>query len=112
MPVVHHLEPITFGGTGTFYADAVTVTTPDQLKAALQQQPPPPRIIVESKTLLWLVLGALTLCAWDSAVKFAMERGYGITTDWSLGRNKIDGHLEFTPPMERVPHKPIQAGEE
>jgi hypothetical protein len=76
-----------FDGTGGFYAAAIRVRTRKELIAAFQRHPPPQRIVVESKTLLWLALVALLwfkgIPVADGLIRTAMEKGYGVKADWA-----------------------------
>ena len=82
--------------------------------AAFQQPPPPQRIIVESRTLLWLVLGAMLAFQGsplaDHLIRTAIEKGYGVKIGWTM--RKIGGEIVFFPPPKRPVERPPGTKEE
>jgi|SRR3982074_59234 hypothetical protein len=112
--MVDHRASATFYGSGGLYAAAITVRTRKELIAAFQQHPPPQRIVIESRTLLWLALVAMLwfqgIPVAEGLIRTAMEKGYGVKVSWTVG--KISGEIVFTPPPERPVERTPGTGEE
>ena len=106
------LASATMHGTSTVYADAITVSTFKELRAALRQQPPRVIIIVNNRTLVWLAVVVLFwfqgIPAMERVTNAAMEKAYGIS--WNLSKHGVE--LILTPPQRPLKEKPPQIDEE